>query len=115
MKTLQEINESLERVHIELNKKIFEMEIARTEYQHAKAIYENEYSKYLLETKMKCTDWTVQEIKAKTITLSYPEKLGMIKAESQYRSLSGELKGLYTEHDGLREQAFNLRAELKRL
>ena len=111
----QQIGSELDRVENLINTKTEELSVLRESYQVAKATYENNFSRYLLETKAKNTEWTAQEIKAQAINLAYSDKLEEIKKESAYRKMANELKALYTQHDGLKEQSYNLRAEVKRV
>jgi hypothetical protein len=115
MHTTIEINNALEVISAQINEKTMALGPLREAHQIAKATYENNFSRYLLETKAKYPEYTVQEIKAKAINFSHSYRLEAIKAESAYRKVCNELRALNTEYEGLREQSFNIRAELHRL
>lgn len=115
MHTMADVNNALEVISSEINEKTAELSPLREAHQIAKATYENTFSRYLLETKAINPEYTVQEIKATATNLAYSAKLEAIKAESAYRKACNELKALNTEFEGLREQAYNLRSEIKRL
>jgi hypothetical protein len=110
----QEIGSELDRVENLIAEQNLYLSKYREEFQIAKANYENNFSRYLLETKAKNPDYTAQEVKAMAINLSYTDKLEEIKKESIYRRVANEVKALYTQHDGLKEQSFNLRCEIKK-
>jgi len=111
----QEIGAELERVENLINEKTLELSTLREAYQIAKAMFENTFSRYLLETKAKNPDWTVQEVKAQAVNLAYVDKLEKIKKESSYQKANNELEALYTQHDGVKEMSYNLRQEMNRL
>ena len=115
MFTTVEINNALEVINTQIDEKTAELEPLRSAHKNAKALYENNYSRYYLETKAKNTDWADGRVKALATNLAYNDKLDAIKAESSYMKVNNELKALYTEVDCLKEQSYNIRAELNRL
>ena len=94
-----------------IEKKTDELETAREMYLYAKAKVENEYAKFLLESKTKNPDAVQEEIKALATNLSYQERLECIKAESLYRRLQNEVKALREKLDVMREVSWNLRKD----
>ena len=114
MKTLSEINNCLIEVSQKINQKTEELNAAREEYLNKEAIYTNEYSKYYLQTKVTNTDWTGSRVLAQATNLAHNNKMEAIKAESRYKRLQGDLKALNSEFDALKEEGYNVRAEIKR-
>ena len=115
MNSINEINEAMEKVNNEICEKGNKLAELREQYQTAKAIYENMFAKYLLETKALNPEMRVQEIKAMATNLAYTDRINAIKAESQYRRAQNEFKALELTFEGLREASYGLRAEIKRL
>src|SRR3990167_11158769 len=94
-----------------IEKKTDELETAREMYLYAKAKVENEYARFLLESKTKNPDAVQEEIKALATNLSYGERLNCIKAESAYRRLQNEVKALRDKLDVCKEISWNIRRE----
>jgi hypothetical protein len=109
-----QVGSELERVSKLISKKSDELSVLREDYQKSKALYENNFSRYYLETKAKQSEWSEKAITAQATNLAYNDKLDEIRQESSYRKVVGELKALYTEHEGLKEISFNLRAQIKK-
>lgn len=109
----QDINKELDLVSKQIRAKTQELEEKRREYIMAKAEYEHLYSKSILETKIKNPDMSASELKAQAICLSYDNKLALIKKESEYKKLLSELNSLRDRLDGLKEIAYNERAEAR--
>jgi len=106
-----EANSSLFSTGELIEKKTGELETAREAYLYAKARWENEYARFLLESKTKNPDAVQEEIKALATNLSYQERLNCIKAESLYRRLQNEVKALRDKLDVLKEVSWNLRKD----
>src|SRR3990167_518538 len=96
-----------------IEQKTGDLETAREAYLYSKARWENEYARFLLESKTKNPDAVQEEIKALATNLSYQERLNCIRAESAYRRLQNEVKALREKLDVCREISWNLRAEAK--
>src|SRR3990167_1720255 len=94
-----------------IEKRTGELETARERYLYAKARWENNQARYLLETKLKYPTMVQSEILASAINLSYQDKLDYIKYESAYRRLVGELKALRDRLSVYQEISWNLRRE----
>jgi len=106
-----ETNKNLFDVAELIEKKTGELEAAREGYLYAKARWENNQARYLLETKLKHPTMVQSEILASAINLSYQDKLDYIKCESAYRRLVGELKALRDRLSVYQEISWNLRKE----
>lgn len=106
-----EANKELFDVGELITQKTYELNDAREKYLYAKALWENEYARYLLETKMRHPDMVQSEILALATNLSYQNKIDAIKAESAYKRLVNDIKALRDKLDVLREVSFNLRRE----
>jgi hypothetical protein len=115
MNTIREVNTAMQLVLEQMAITRSLVSDAREKYHEAKAFYENEYSRLFLTTRATDQDLTMQEVKAKATTLSYNDKLEMIKAESTYQKALNMLKGYETEYEGLINMGYNLRQELKNL
>src|SRR3990167_4813001 len=106
-----ETNKNLFDVAELIEKKTGELETAREGYLYGKARWENEYARFLLESKVKNPDAVQEEIKALATNLSYQERLNCIRAESAYRRLQNEVKALRDKLDVLKEVSWNLRKD----
>ena len=106
-----EANKELFDVAEKIELKTGELENAREKYLLCDAEYENEYSRTLLETKLKRQDATQSEIVAQAKVLSYEKKLEMIKAEFAYKRLQNEVRALRDKLDVCKEISWNLRKE----
>jgi len=106
-----ETNKNLFDIAELIEKKTDELETAREAYLYGKARWENEYARFLLESKVKNPDAVQEEIKALATNLSYQERLNCIKAESLYRRLQNEVKALRDKLDVCKEVSWNLRRE----
>ena len=106
-----EANKELFDVGELITQKTHELNDAREKYLYAKALWENNYARYLLETKVKNLEMTQEEIKASATNLAYEDKLTAIKAESSYKKLVNEIKALRDKISVLQEISWNLRKE----
>ena len=111
IETFAEANCSLFSISEQIEQKTGELEAARERYLYAKARWENNQARYLLETKLKYPTMVQSEILASAINLSYQDKLDYIKYESAYRRLVGELKALRDRLSVYQEISWNLRRE----
>jgi len=115
MNTIREVGIEFEKTHKRMAELANSLSELRENYQRAKALYENSFSRHLLEIKAREPEWTVQEVKAQATNLAYDDRLLCIKAESAYKRVVNEMKMLDTYLEGLKEHSYNLRQELKNL
>ena len=105
------VNKDFFDIAEQIEKKTNDLETAREAYLYSKARWENEYARFLLESKTKNPDAVQEEIKALATNLSYGERLNCIRAESAYRRIQNEVKALRDKMDVLKEVSWNLRKD----
>ena len=115
MRTFTEINSQMEEIQKEIDLTSGELTDARTEYLLKKAEYELKQSKTYLTMKVTNEDWTEARLKAYSIEQSNEERIAYITAESEYKKLTNNLRSLRDKIDVLKEEGYNLRAELRSL
>ena len=89
------------------------VEAARLVYLTAKADYERDKAKALIETKLRNPEMTQTDVNAESVVISYDSKITAVKAESAYKKLVGELKALRDKLTALQECSYNLRQEAR--
>lgn len=106
-----EVNNELLDITEQIESLTFELNAAREDHLTKKAIYENEFSRYILETKVKDPDATQTDIKAMATNLAHQTRMESIRADSNYHRILNVLKARHDRLDALREVSYNLRKE----
>ncbi len=115
MKTFAEINAEMEEIQKQIDLASGELCDSREEFLKKKAEYEFKMSKSYLTQKASYTEWTEARLKAYSIEQSAEERLVFITAESEYRKISNNLRSMRDRIETLKEEGYNLRAELRGL
>ena len=111
MNPFGEVNLELESVSKRLMEAYDKASSLRDLYLVAKATYEKDMARYTLEAKAKNPDATQTDVHAEAVCLAHEARLTAIRAESAYRKVQNEIRGLTERLEALREKSFNLRKE----
>ncbi|MDD5571928.1 MAG: hypothetical protein PHD97_12330 [Bacteroidales bacterium] len=111
---LNTIDEALQQMPADIEKKSFEATGLRESYKLKKHEYELKASEIIQIEKLKNPDSTQTDLNALSKSGSTKEYIDMILLESKYRRAQAELQRLKDDFDALKERSYNWRAYVKR-
>lgn len=115
MKTIADINNELEKIDNEIEETSSFLTDTREDYLTKKAEYEIGVARSYLTAKAQNQSWTESMLKAFSITENEVKRMEFITSESAYRKVQNKSNQLRDKFDSLKEQSYNLRADLRKL
>jgi len=114
MQTLNEFGNSLFKLSEAIDNGTKEFNKANEIYLTTKAMYENEVAKAYLSHKAKGEKVSDTFANTNAETENYALKMELVKAESQAEAIKNLLRAKRDKFEAIKEQSYNLRAEIKK-